>query len=246
MLFNLLRSLTLVLIVTSSADLWAGALSKAEEHNMLNNAWKLPSELSEARIEYLLQTLSDEIFDKGFRYIGVEEDLFHGHLLFERIHNNGESTLYPRAILYHTQEEAHKAHWEKTIDPKYDYLNVANRNWIQWLSDDANEDGRLIENAKKYVDATKKDPAQFETDFAEPQEKLHYTIHASNLDPQKLGFVLAGELQFEFEIFDEKRVEPYPDYMGVKGPIHVDLPGQNTTKLNLSTRTMFLERNQRP
>jgi len=241
---SLLKNLFLTGTIASS--LWAGAIPKTEEDAMVYHWWKLPGEFSESRIEKLLQKLCDETYEKGFKYLGVEEDLFHGHILFERKEHNGIPTLFPRAILYHTQEEAHKAHWEKSIDSKFDYLNVANRNWIQWLSDDPKDDGYFIENAKKYLDVTKKEPAQFEIDFAEPQEKWHYTIHASNLDGKKLGFTLAGELQFEFKEASQSAPDIYGNSLGVKGPITVQLPQTSSVTLNLSTTTMFIERAPNP
>lgn len=236
----------LCLSLTFVSTLWAAAIPQSEEQAMIYSWWKLPTEFSAARIEKLLQQLCEQTYEKGFKYLGVEEDLFHGHILFERKEHNGIPTLFPRAILYHTQEEAHKAHWEKSIDSKYDYLNVASRNWIQWLNDEPNDDGLLIENAKKYLDVTKKEPAQFEIDFAEPQEKWHYTIHASNLDNKKLGFALAGELQFEFKDASQSTPDIYGNSLGVKGPITVKVPLTDPVTLNLSTSTMYIERHPTP
>lgn len=219
-----------------------GALTKDEERNMIYEAWKLPSQFTLPRMQRLLTEFSNETFQKAFRYIGIEEDFFHGHLLFEKVGNGENALLYPRAILYHTQEEAHKAHWEKTIDPKFDYLNVTTRNWIQWLSDHDPEDGEKIENAKQYLDITQRDPKQFEVEFAEPQKELHYTIHARMLDPHKLGFILAGELQFEFQLENNKENEPYYSKLGERGPITITLPNGEEIKLSLTTQTMFIER----
>lgn len=235
-LFLLLFTLT-----TLQASL-GSELSKQEESNLLYGYWKMPSQFSLQRIEKLITLLSNQTHNIGFRYIGVEEDLFHGHVLFERVGSGDEAKLYPRAILYHTQEEAHKAHWEKSIDNKYDYLNVATRNWIQWLSDDEEKDGDKIENAKIYVDAAKRDPKQFEQDFAAPDIKLHYTIHASNLDNKKLGFILAGELQFEFHLKKTETTVTEYSTLGDKGPISITLPNGETSDLILTTHTMYIER----
>ncbi|MFM8268661.1 MAG: hypothetical protein ACKN9V_00600 [Pseudomonadota bacterium] len=201
---------------------------------MMFSPWKLPSQFTLARIEKLLNRYSQEAFDKAFRFIGVEEDFFHGHVLFERKSVNGEQLLHPRAILYHTQEEAYKAHWEKSIDPKYDYLNVTTRNWIQWLSDDASQDGVKVENAREYLDVSKKTPSQFYDDQVEPQRDLHYTIHAKNLDSKKLGFELAGELQFEFFAIKDS---PYSN----ERQIEIKLL-EESVSLNLFTNTMYIER----
>lgn len=232
----------LAFLLISPALVMASEVPKEEESNLIYGSWKLPSQFTQERLEKLLSQLSQQTHNIGFRYLGVDEDLFHGHLLFERVGEGQNSALYPRAILYHTQEEAHKAHWEKSIDPKYDYLNVATRNWIQWLSDDVGEDGNLIENAKRYVDVTKRDPKQFEVDFAEPEQKLHYTIHASNLDNQKLGFQLAGELQFEFHLESSKPTETEYTSAYQRGPISVSLPTAEKVSLILTTQTMFIER----
>lgn len=167
--------------------------------------------------------------------MGVEEDFFHGHVLFEKKQQDGRTLLFPRAILYHTQEDAHKAHWEKSVDPKYDYLDVTTRNWIQWLSDDPREDGARIHNARDYLDISQKDPAQFFNQSSGPQKELHYTIHAKNLDAQKLGFVLAGELQFEF--YSNSQPSPYGD----DHLLTVQVSNEEVS-LRAFTNTMYLER----
>lgn len=220
------RQFLQVAVLTSFLSLLSlGApVSPQEESQMLYGTWKLPAEFTLKRIETLLNRFSDETYGKAFRYVGVEEDFFHGHVLFERKLHEGKELLHPRAILYHTQEEAHKAHWEKTVDPKYDYLNVTTRNWIQWLSENPQEDGLRIENARAYLDVAQKDPNQFFDKGAEPKKELHYTIHAKNLDSTKLGFVLAGELQFEF-------------YSDEKGTISL-----RETPLSLFTNSIYLER----
>ncbi len=232
----------LVFMAIFSSGAWGSAIPKEEETKMLYGNWKLPSQLSIERVERLLNVFTRETHGKAFRYLGVEEDLFHGHLLLEKKEVDGTLYFFPKAILYHTQEEAHKAHWEKTIDSKYDYLDVTTRNWIQWLSDDPHADGVVIENAKKYLDVSQKDPIQFETEKAEPQQQWHYTIHAKNLDSSKLGFSLAAELQFEF-YSDQASHNPNTDfYDSARGPISVTLPNGITEPLKLTTSTMLIER----
>jgi hypothetical protein len=182
-----------------------------------------------------LNQFSKATHGEAFQFIGVEEDFFHGHILFEKKLQDGRTLLAPRAVLYHTQEEAHKAHWEKSVDPKYDYLNVTTRNWIQWLSDDPSEDGRKIENARDYLDHTQKDPTQFFDEASGPQKELHYTIHAKNLDAKKLGFVLAGELQFEFYS------NAQPSLYGEDHQLTVQIADE-AVSLRAFTNTMYLER----
>jgi len=201
---------------------------------MLQATWKLPSQFTLERVGTLLNQFSKETYQKAFRFIGVEQDFFHGHVLFERTLVDGKLQLNPRAILYHTQEDAHKAHWEKSIVPKYDYLNVTTRNWIQWLSEDPAEDGQKIENARDYLDVTQKDPSPFFDEHLEPQKDLHYTIHAKNLDSSKLGFKLAGELQFEFYSGENS---PY----GEERQIRVNLLEQEIS-LKVFTNTYYIER----
>lgn len=207
----------------------------SEEGQMLSSIWKLPNQFTEERLGSLLNKFTQETYLKAFRFIGVEEDFFHGHVLFERKLQEGQMLLLPRAILYHTQEDAHKAHWEKSIDSKYDYLNVTTRNWIQWLSDDENQDGIIIENARDYLDSSQKDPAPFFNENGEPQESNHYTIHAKNLDTNKLGFVLAGELQFEF--YSNREASPYDR----DRTLMVRLPDKNIS-LRLFTNSVYLQR----
>jgi hypothetical protein len=149
-------------------------------------------------MQKLLNQAAQAISGKGFRYLGDKNDFFHGHLIFEKRREGGESVFYPRAILYHTQEEAYGAHWgQKGISPDYDYVDVTARNWIQWLSDSPNEDGSRIENARYYLDVTKKDARQFYSSLP-PQKEWHYTIHSHQLDNNLLGFVAHSALQFEF------------------------------------------------
>ena len=201
---------------------------------MLTSTWKLPTQFTFPRLQSLLNQFSKEAHGKAFRSIGVEEDFFHGHVLFERTLHDGQMVLSPKAILYHTQEDAHKAHWEKSVAPKYDYLDITTRNWIQWLSDDAAKDGVKIENARDYLDFAQKDPSQFFDEKAEPQKEFHYTIHAKNLDAHKLGFELAGELQFEF-------YTGYDSPYGENRRIEVQVSNE-TISLNLFTHSTYIER----
>jgi len=214
----------------------AGPLSQQEEINLTSSQWKMPSELSLERIENLLSLFCEQTKGVAFRTIGVEEDFFHGHVLFEKKEHAGRVALFPRAILYHTQEEAHKAHWEKSIDLQFDYINITTRNWIQWLDDDPAQDGMAIENARLYLDEKQKDPTPFFDEKAEPQKNHHYTIHAKNLDSLKTGFVLAGELQFEF----------YQDMnsslgFGPQKSIKLENCGDHKA-LQLFTNTLYLDR----
>lgn len=214
----------------------AGPLSRQEEVNLVSAQWKLPAELTTQRIENLLNLFCKNKAGEAFRFIGVEEDFFHGHVLFEMKEFEGRKALFPVAILYHTQEEAHKAHWEKSIDSQFDYINVTTRNWIQWLEDDSRRDGQVIENARIYLDEKQKDPSPFFDERAEPNRKNHYTIHAKNLDSGKLGFKLAGELQFEFYQDPQKG----PGFAPPK-KIRTECLGQESV-LHLFTNTFYLDR----
>lgn len=208
-----------LLLVTTT--LTASPIPQEEVNALSSGSWKLPSSIGLERIEKLLNKFVAQTYQKAFRYIGASEDFFHGHLLIEEV--GAEHTLYPRAILYHTQEEAHAAHWNGNVAAKFDYLDVTTRNWIQWISDDGNIDGKAIENARVYLNHAKKDPKQFETNSA-PQKELFYTIHSADLDPVKLGFRVYGDLQFEFNAAD-CNAGPENEYDLARGPIRVMVNG---------------------
>lgn len=95
----------------------------------------LPSSVSRARLQGLLQGFVDRAYLKGFRHLGDERDFDHGHFLY------GADPERPVAILYHTQE---LAHLEKR-GGEFGYLDFDSRNWIQWI-------GRgEVENARRYL-----------------------------------------------------------------------------------------------
>ncbi len=219
-------------VVFSFSFAWSAVVPKEEERSLVHGGWKVPSQISPFRIEKLLNEFARHTYGKAFRFIGVEDDFDHGHILFEKKADG----FYPRAILYHTQEFAYSAHWRKNVDSKYDYINVTTRNWIQWLSDNEAIDGKQIFNAKEYLDPTKKDPSQFEN--LEPQEKFHYTLNFPDLDPNKLGFKTVADLQFEFR---RCKPEPNANPFSPNQPIWVRINGENHS-LNLTTMTYLNER----
>lgn len=209
-------------------------IPKNEEDSLKTSQWKLPSAMTVERVEGLLNRFSRATYGKAFGYLGVTEDFFHGHLLVEK---KGER-LYARAVLYHTQESAHKAHWTEAVDKKFDYLNVATRNWIQWLDEDPNKDGTGIENAREYANADLIDPAQFFEEFATPRQDRFYTIHSYRLDPKKLGFYVYGDLQFDFyEGMCER--DPSIEYDTSRGPLYVAI-GNTTVCLRLLTTVQMI------
>lgn len=184
--------------------------------------WKVPPELDEKRIEKLLQAFTDATHGKAFRYLGVEHDFFHGHILYD-------ADKKARAILYHTQEDAYDAHWRGTVDKKFDYVNVTTRNWIQWL-----DAGEKIENARVYQDPRWRPAAQFWDEKAAPQENLHYTIHSHEMDPEKLGFRVVEMMSLNF--YEDDCAGPRDDYYRMRrGPIQVRVPKQGEVCLSLST-----------
>jgi hypothetical protein len=234
-----MKNSALFLCLFTATSLFAGPLPKAEESQLSGYGWKMPSELTEARLERLLGEVVDRIHGVGFRYLGVSADFDHGHLLFEAVGTGEARALYPRAILYHTQEHAHAAHWKEDGEKKFDYLDVTTRNWIQWLSDDPKEDGRDLRNARVYLDATQKDPTQFFDETLAPKKEWHYTIHSRNLDAKKIGFELAGELQFEF--YEASCTEHLQiEYDQSRGPIRVNVPGQKELCLRLTTNNPMM------
>lgn len=232
----------LVLAFLLANSVLAADLPEGEERRMTYETWKLPSAFSLSRVERLLQTVVTRLHGKAFRYLGVDEDFFHGHLLFEETKTESGHRLTPRAILYHTQEEAHAAHWRGTVDKKYDYLDVTTRNWIQWLSDEEEKDGERLENARIYFQREQTNPRydwhQFWKEGAEPEERFYYTVHDRRLDPQRLGFKVYGALQFEFYRTDCDSLGENP-YGMWRGPIRVLLPNGKKTCLKVGARVPF-------
>lgn len=211
-----------------------------QEEYAVSQMWKLPDEFTLPRIEHLLQQVSDQIYGTGFRVIGDHNDWFHGHLLYTADQLTPEGRLKPFAILYHTQEEAYPAHWGDGIsyvDPKFDYVDVRTRNWVQWLSDDPALDGKKIVNAREYNnDALQPSAIFFGDNIA--VKKQHYTIHGKNLDPKKLGVTPVGEMQWEF-YSGEGQCRPFADETQAKGPIFVRT-GVEQHCLKVVTTSVFL------
>ena len=125
-----------------SVALDVAPIAKDEESDLVYASYNLPRVMSIARMERLLQQMADVTYQVGFRFIGDAMDFDHGHLLYEQREVDGVKRLFPRAILYHTQEHAYSVRWRGEGDAKYDYLEVTNRNWIQWLDGDPRLDGR--------------------------------------------------------------------------------------------------------
>jgi hypothetical protein len=227
-----MRFITLVIasvILVGQADTKQELIAKED----FDRPWKLPQEFTDERITTVIQQAVDSIYNKGFRYLGVDGDFFHGHVLFTMDKLTSEGRLLPFAVLYHTQEDAKKAHWGDKIDKKFDYLNVQNRNWIQWL--DAGREYK-VENAKHYADETEEDLRLY-FEVTQPIEGEAFTIHAKNLDQKKLGYDVVGELQFEFY---KGSCNEQADYYS-RGPIRVTMPNGEGMCLMLSTGTTFID-----
>ena len=144
----------------------------------------LPSALSKARLQALLQEFVTSAYGRGFRHLGNERDFDHGHLLLDA------KTKAPVAILYHTQELAHDA-----TEPDFGYVDASARNWIQWL------DGRGIENANRYERTEYPRSATWDWFVAAqlPKLRARHTILDKMLDPLLLGTELApASLQWTF------------------------------------------------
>ena len=221
-------------------------LSRADEIDDLiakeafTSAWKLPEELTLTRIQSLLNRFSAATFGSGFKVIGDQRDFFHGHVLFTADSLTREGRMKPFAILYHTQEDAHDAHWGDGIkvDRKFDYIDVRTRNWIQWLSESPETDGLRIENARAYVNEAVRDPSVF---FGEnvAVEGEHYTIHGKKLDAAKLGVKPIGEFQWEFYKMGCNDNIGSLTYFS-RGPLRVALPEQGDECLEVRTTSVFV------
>ena len=150
-------------------------------------ALAFPGALSKARLQGLLQSFVDGGYGRSFRHLGDERDFDHGHLLIDA------RTREPVAILYHTQELAHKA-----AAADFGYLDASARNWIQWL------DGRGIENARRYERASYPRSASWDWFVARelPKFRSRHTIIDKMLDPVRLGADLSPSLQWTFTRVD--------------------------------------------
>lgn len=141
------------------------------------NQLALSAHLSKSQLTTLLQKVYDELYFVGFRYMGHDADLYHGHLIYsDKVHG----------ILYHTQELA--AFYEKE-DPnhRYSYFDRSRRNWFQFTderivdaSDFISVEGRLADKYRLFREA--------------------YTVNLRMLDKEKLlgsNFEVES-LQFSF------------------------------------------------
>ena len=216
---------------------FAGDAPDTDSWNLFWGSWKLPSKLTHERVGNLLQKFSYQQYGKAYRYLGEEGDFFHGHLLVEERIEGENRRLIARAILYHTQEDAYGVRWKtKAIDPKFDYLDHGARNWIQWLNDSPIRDGEKIENARRYIDTSRKKEIEFEDVI--PVEGRHYTIHSHQLDDQKLGFNLFGDLSFNF--FKAPCLSPILSAFE-RGPLWVASPDDEVVCLKVQTPQMMVE-----
>lgn len=150
-------------------------------------ALRFPAVLSKTRIRSLLQDFVDAGYGRRFRHIGDQRDFDHGHLLFD------VKTGAPVAILYHTQELAHKA-----ASADFGYLDPEGRNWIQWL------DGRGIENARRYERASYPHSATWEwfVVYDLPKFRGRHTITEKMLDPASFGGEALESFQWTFTRLD--------------------------------------------
>jgi hypothetical protein len=142
---------------------------------------KLSRSLSKTEVAGYVQKFVDQTYGRAFRYLGDEEDFDHGHFLF-----NAKGECF--AIVYHTQEGAHRAH-VKEPGSKYDYLDGHERSWIQFLPDGH------VEKAEPYA---------FD-DLSNPEWAWYYaayTVVDAMLDPAKTGDASIRDFQLTFRQFD--------------------------------------------
>jgi hypothetical protein len=164
----------------------------------------LPSALTKARLQGLLQTFVNAGYGRSFRHLGDERDFDHGHVLLDA------RTKSAVAILYHTQELAHDA-----ASPDFGYVDASARNWIEWL------DGR-VENARAYERSSYPRSASWDWFVARELPKLRSrrTITDKMLDPARLGAELTESKQWTFTRVDcaAPAAQPAPDVIRVALP----------------------------
>lgn len=226
-------------VAASASRVQADQVDELVAKEPFTHAWKLPEEFTMGRIESILNKFSAATFGTGFKVIGDTRDFFHGHVLFTADNLTPGGRMRPFAILYHTQEDAHDAHWgDGKVDRKFDYIDVRTRNWIQWLDDAPEADGSRVENARDYVNSALRDPSVF---FGEntPVQGEHFTIHGRKLDAAKLGVKPIGEMQWEFYTMECAADGLKLDYFS-RGPARIRLPGQGDACLEIRTTSVFI------
>lgn len=137
-------------------------------------------QIHKLELQSLLEKVYQELKGVGFRYIGHDADLFHGHLL-----SSGEE----HVILYHTQEMA--AYYDRR-DPnhRYGYLNRKTRNWLQFLPSGE------IKDATQFI--------SWDGAFSEQYSffRQAYTINSHMLDLARLFSVVSDVSSNQFSFFE--------------------------------------------
>ncbi len=179
------------------------------------SALGLPAELTENRLQALLQSFVDTGYGVRFRRLGDESDFDHGHVLLDA------ATGAPLAILYHTQELAGATPGGESL------LGPDGRNWIQWL------DGR-VENARRYERARYPRSADWDWFVARQLPKLRArgTISDRMLDPVRLGAAAERSVQWTFT----RRSCAGTSEIAAPGVLRVVLPDRTPVCLALSVQ----------
>jgi hypothetical protein len=142
----------------------------------------------------LLQDFVTDQYQKSFRHLGDIKDFHHGHIFYQYDGTSPGSRLapesvFPFAILYHTQEAANY-YSQKDPGGKYDYIDKAKRNWIQFFDPVTKKTQKIVlANAYAYS------PSDLE---AHKPISQNYTIHPDMLDPKKFSYGLDIQRQVEF------------------------------------------------
>lgn len=189
--------------------------------------------LTLARFERLIEIAAQELEGKAFRFFADARDFNHGHVVLEKIGN----TLYPRAILYHTQEDAFDSYW-LLDDQTYTYLDQTARNWIQWLDEDPDLDGRTIVNARDYLDPEVQRREPYFDTVRLPEPGHHYTIHTQHLDSRLLKFNSYGMFQF---MFAPAGCHEKFDSWGESGPLTIRIAKDRVVCIKLTGTHMITE-----
>jgi len=190
----------------------------------------------------ILEDFGRRAHGRAYRDAGDRNDWFHGHFLYaESAKPDARGMMKPYAILYHTQEEASRFHRE-TPGGRYDYLDRATRNWVQFLETDGERlrSGTILNAFGLMFDFLPDTPAYRRGLEA---TRSHYTVFAEQLDWRKFPVShrerAIGMRQFDFDAV-ECGSAPVPDFVSLIGYLELRLPSAPRLCVRATATTAYL------